>query len=106
MTESLHSRGQPMAETPLEGPAPATQRSDWFIGERYFRLEGISVRVFDVEPALGDVLDPALAGGWLSFARAGERRRIAPIPRHWASLSDEELGALWRQARSVPRVSL
>ena len=37
--------------------------------------------------------------GWLAFEAAhGEKRRIAPVPPDWESLSDRELSALCRRA--------
>lgn len=35
-----------------------------------------------------------LRDGWLAFASPTERRRLAPIPPNWATLSDAELQRL------------
>ncbi len=41
--------------------------------------------------------------GWLLFVSEGdERRRLAPVPAGWASLSDVELEACCMRARQVP----
>jgi hypothetical protein len=47
-----------------------------------------------------------LANGWLAFQCNDARRRLAPIPPHWHSLSEEELRALVQRAkppRAAPR---
>lgn len=36
--------------------------------------------------------------GWVCFARAGEKRRLAPTPAGWDQASDEELLNLCRRA--------
>ena len=43
--------------------------------------------------------------GWLAFESAhGEKRRLAPVPQDWESLTDRELSALCAQATApVPR---
>jgi hypothetical protein len=43
--------------------------------------------------------------GWLSFeSSAGEKRRLAPVPRNWEALTEEELRALCNSAPSqAPR---
>jgi hypothetical protein len=54
-------------------------------------------------------MPPELAEGWLAFQSDDARRRLAPIPVHWDSLSDEELLKLARQAqppRHSPRAQL
>ena len=40
-----------------------------------------------------------LEGGWLSFVGEEEKRRLAPFPREWVSMADEELAALCAGAR-------
>ncbi len=46
-------------------------------------------------------LSPDLARGWLAFESETEKRRLAPIPQRWESLSDTELTRLCKQARPV-----
>ena len=42
--------------------------------------------------------------GWLVFESAAEKRRLAPVPKDWDSLSDRELSALCGQAtHQAPR---
>jgi hypothetical protein len=36
-------------------------------------------------------LPAALQEGWLAFQAGADRRRLAPIPEKWSTLSDEEL---------------
>ena len=45
---------------------------------------------------------PELAGGWLAFQRRGERRRLAPVPGAWETLSDAELERLCQLADVTP----
>lgn len=40
----------------------------------------------------------ALEGGWLAFQTGTERRRLAPIPKHWISLDEEALVRLLETA--------
>lgn len=44
-----------------------------------------------------------MAAGWLAFDSEVERRRLAPIPERWETLSNVELRALAEQAQIVPR---
>lgn len=46
-------------------------------------------------------LSPNLARGWLAFECETEKRRLAPIPQRWESLSDAELTRLCQAARPV-----
>jgi hypothetical protein len=42
-------------------------------------------------------------GGWLLFmSETSEKRRLAPVPQGWASLSDPELESWCMRARRVP----
>ena len=42
--------------------------------------------------------------GWLAFESAhGEKRRLAPVPKNWESLTDQELSALCAQATPQAR---
>lgn len=49
------------------------------------------------------LLTPGLEAGWLCFERGDEKRRLSPIPAGWDEASDEELEALFQQARPVTR---
>ncbi|MDB4907813.1 MAG: hypothetical protein JWO05_2597 [Gemmatimonadetes bacterium] len=61
--------------------------------------QGHTWDVWEVRPSAGKrsttdpkaPLEATLALGWLCFERAGEKRRLAPIPNEWESLSDGEL---------------
>ena len=44
---------------------------------------------------------PSLADGWLCFEVGGERRRLAPVPADWESLSPEALERLRECAARV-----
>jgi len=39
-----------------------------------------------------------LATGWLAFQSATERRRLAPTPQGWQTMTDEQLESLSRTA--------
>jgi hypothetical protein len=43
-----------------------------------------------------------LRDGWLAFQGETESRRLAPIPKGWLALSDEELADLATTASPVP----
>lgn len=45
-----------------------------------------------------------LVHGWLAFRSAHERRRRAPIPPDWESMSDEELSEILRVAERAGAV--
>lgn len=44
---------------------------------------------------------PGLCAGWLSFKSAAVSLRLAPFPRNWDLLSDDELQQLCRLAHPV-----
>jgi hypothetical protein len=44
---------------------------------------------------------PEFAGGWLAFESAKEKRRLAPIPEGWETMSDAELGRLRSEATFI-----
>jgi hypothetical protein len=48
---------------------------------------------------------PDLADGWLCFRAGGEKRRLAPIPDGWESLTDERLAELVTDATAAPTQS-
>ena len=45
---------------------------------------------------------PELRHGWLAFQCGVERRRLAPIPAEWSTLSDADLARLARSAAPQP----
>lgn len=45
------------------------------------------------------------SNGWLCFETKGEKRRLAPFPKSWDSLADEELDALREKATRVEHAS-
>jgi hypothetical protein len=47
-------------------------------------------------------LGPELSQGWLAFHSARERRRYAPIPEGWTTMTAAELSALCNRAKPVP----
>lgn len=47
----------------------------------------------------------AFAAGWLVFQAPDERRRLAPIPADWETLSSDDLARLCERATPVHRVS-
>jgi len=58
--------------------------------------------VFDVVPGLSS--DPRLRRGWLCFDRGEERRRFAPIPEDWETLSELDLSLMWASAKPVAEI--
>ncbi len=41
--------------------------------------------------------------GWLCFESESEKKRLAPVPRAWEQLPEQELEALARRARTLLR---
>ena len=60
---------------------------------------GVEWRVWDTLPE--KLVSNTLEGGWLTFEREGEKRRLAPIPLYWANAPDDDLRALLARARPV-----
>lgn len=46
-------------------------------------------------------VSPGMEGGWLAFHSRGEKRRLAPIPDSWETLSIRQLEAYCKIARKV-----
>ncbi len=70
------------------------------MGLRNFRdSNGILWQAWDTLPE--KIVSNTLEGGWLTFQREGEKRRLAPIPLYWANASEDELRALLARAKSV-----
>ena len=67
---------------------------------RSFRdSNGILWQAWDTLPE--KIVSNTLEGGWLTFQREGEKRRLAPIPLYWANASEEEMRALLARAKPV-----
>ena len=64
--------------------------------------DGSLWQVWDTLPE--KIVSDTLEGGWLTFQREGEKRRIAPIPLYWANASDDELRGLLARAKPVAPV--
>ena len=62
-------------------------------------------QVWDVMPAhrqAGRALyAEGMAGGWLCFECAREKRRLAPVPERWAEYTDVEMAACLGRAEAV-----
>jgi hypothetical protein len=41
--------------------------------------------------------------GWLAFETKGEKRRLAPIPEHWETASEEQLDRMLERAEQIRR---
>jgi hypothetical protein len=63
--------------------------------------EGQRWDVWETHPRTPQSISAKLAGGWLAFESAKEKRRLAPIPDDWKALSDEELARLCARATFV-----
>lgn len=63
--------------------------------------DGVEWQVWDIVP--GKRVRHSLAGGWLTFESATEKRRLAPIPFYWVHADDAELERLLATANPVPR---
>jgi hypothetical protein len=69
--------------------------------------DGTLWEVWDVQPGLqldssrrrGPLLPDEMAGGWLCFDSAAEKRRLYPIPAGWEECADGELLQMCRAAR-------
>jgi len=62
-------------------------------------------RVWATYPTVGKILSRGFEKGWLTFESQSERRRLAPIPADWESMSDAALATLLKassQARTTP----
>ena len=46
-------------------------------------------------------VNPQLAAGWLCFESGSAKRRLAPTPPTWETVSEEELTGLWESAEPV-----
>jgi hypothetical protein len=67
-----------------------TDGQEWQVWETHPRRQTDPGRIAD-----------ELAGGWLAFESAKEKRRLAPIPDDWTALPDEDLARLCARATFV-----
>ncbi len=65
---------------------------------------GLTWDVFEVHRASQKpgAVSAGLEQGWLAFASGEHKRRLAPFPPDWASISDDELALLCEAARQAP----
>ena len=70
--------------------------------------DGITWRVWDVNPSLHDRLSPGtqklsvrVPSGWLCFECPRERRRLTPIPQEWESIDADTLKRMCAEAEPV-----
>ena len=85
--------------------------SDLHVADRVFDdADGKRWHVYAVHPSVGSVrtgtLAEAFRNGWLCFEAHDQRRRLAPIPEQWESLSDEALRVLCQNAEVATRHNL
>jgi hypothetical protein len=66
--------------------------------------QGLTWDVFEVHRASqkAGAVSPGFEQGWLAFACGTNKRRLAPFPAEWESVSDDELGMLCEAARQAP----
>ena len=70
--------------------------------------DGITWRVWDVNPSLHERLSPKskavtlrVPEGWLCFESPRERRRLSPIPEEWATIDANTLKRMCAEAEPV-----
>jgi len=65
---------------------------------------GLTWDVFEVHRASqkAGAVSPGLENGWLAFACAEDKRRLAPFPAGWDTSTDAQLEALCQSARRAP----
>jgi hypothetical protein len=61
---------------------------------------GVHWQVWSTVPAMGGVAG-GFRQGWLTFASAEDRRRLAPIPPNWELASDADLHGYMQRATPV-----
>ena len=64
---------------------------------------GVRWVVWSTIPATGVTLSSGMETGWLTFQSSTERRRMAPIPDGWATVSDARLELMLKVAIEVRR---
>jgi hypothetical protein len=68
-----------------------------------FRYRGPDRREAADRRSAAVTVSAAFSAGWLVFQAPHERRRLAPIPRDWEALSNDDLARLCERATPVPR---
>ena len=79
--------------------------------KEFFDSENTRWRVWATYPTVGKILSRGFESGWLTFESQSERRRLAPIPATWESMSDAALSTMVKAAtparttpgRGIPR---
>jgi hypothetical protein len=66
---------------------------------------GIAWRVWSTIPGAGAVYEESHRAGWLTFASAHTRKRLAPIPHGWEEVTTERLELMSRAAEVVQRMT-
>lgn len=69
--------------------------------EPVFRYTGPERRENQDRRRQAPFVSPQYAAGWLTFESPREKRRLAPIPRHWEDLPETELERLCGEAWPV-----
>ena len=62
---------------------------------------GTAWRVWNTRPSRGGILDEEFRDGWLTFESNTHRRRLAPIPAGWETVSEARLDLMCRVALVV-----
>ena len=70
--------------------------------EPIFRYRGPERRRAMERRRTAAAVSTAFAAGWVVFQAPTERRRLAPIPADWETLSASDLARLCERARPVP----
>ena len=88
--------------TPPGGPPPDNMLRE------FTDDDGITWRVWDVNPSLHERLSPRtqlislrVPEGWLCFESPRERRRLHPIPQQWEHTDEHDLRRLCAEAERV-----
>jgi hypothetical protein len=99
----LRRRTSRAADAPEEADTPVPGGQDRVFDD----TDGKRWHVFAVHPSVGPVRSDGVAeafkDGWLCFESHDQRRRLAPIPESWQSLSDIALVELCRVAEPALR---
>ena len=87
----------------LVKPSSTERRTAEASSANAFQRSGVADRrVSDAGPR--SVLSANFANGWLCFeSKAGEKRRLTPVPDGWETASAQKLWEWCQSAREVPR---
>ena len=80
------------------GPHDPIEGRRFNAGDRVWTVVAITPDYLQSLGLRADTLLPGLAEGWLSFECRNERRRIAPIPADWETMTADELSRLCSRA--------